>query len=502
MRELVYELDTLGGHDFEVAMLELFGRMGYRTERGKLSNDEGRDIILRRENDILVVECKHQRATVGRPVVQKLHSATMTYPGATAGMVVTTSHFSDGARQYAAEKINANHGPRLVLWDHEDIIEQAKRVKIFLVTAGQGTDIFFHVPWRTDDGFRVEVKRQHLSGLRSHPRKAQESVNVIRTVEDLLPAIVVDYEVDKFFSTQAGTIYHASQHGREIFPVVPGSISPAERAVWIAKDIVSYAETMFASKPLAAYFGKPMNEYRLIVAEKLAHRLSQTISYRGRNNQSYSKFCEVRSQDVKLSSKQVLFMRRQVDLSAGPRSYSVLFTDDRRRGCTVTGANGFRDGAEGFIIGDGILCNDCGLISPSTGNRAGITCRNCERTLCASHYWHLPRKMPKRWPRLCSSCYATANYKKEDLDCGLNLLHGYLLASIFSLIPGLPFLLGKRILLGALLPMASILLLFYRPGAIVGVFVISLISSLFWTMRLRLHEKNLSELAIYEPEWH
>jgi hypothetical protein len=110
--------------------------------------------------------------------------------------------------------------------------------------------------------------------------------------------------------------------------------------------------------------------------------------------------------------------------------------------------------------------------------------------------------MPKRWPRLCSSCYAASNYKKEDLDCRLNLLHGYLFASIFSLVPGLPFLLGKRFLLGSLLTISSIPLLFYRPGAIVAVLMISLISSLFWMVRLRLHEKNLSELAIYEPEWH
>ncbi len=53
MEEIVYELDTLGGHDFEVVMLELFHCIGYQTERGKLSNDEGRDIILRRGSDVL-----------------------------------------------------------------------------------------------------------------------------------------------------------------------------------------------------------------------------------------------------------------------------------------------------------------------------------------------------------------------------------------------------------------------------------------------------------------
>lgn len=500
MEEIVYELDTLGGHDFEVVMLELFHRIGYQTERGKLSNDEGRDIILRRGSDVLVVECKHQRAAVGRPIVQKLHSAIITYPRATGGIVATTSYFSDGAKQYAAS-INANDGLRLALWDHQEIIEQAKRVKIFLVTARQGTDLFFHVPWRTDNEFRIEL-RQHLSGLRSYPRKAQESITVIRITEDIVPAIIVDYEVNKLFNTQVGAIYHASEQGREIFPIVPDPISPAERAFWQQSKVVSYPQVTLASKPLATYFGKPMEEYRLRVASGIAQRLSQTISYTGRNNQSYSKFCEVKPQDVRLSSRQVLFLHRRVNLSVGPRSYIALFTDDRSRRCAVTGTSGFTDDPGGFINGDGLLCNDCGLINPSAGKRAGISCQNCERTLCANHYWRLPKKVPSSWPPLCSSCYLSANYEKEHLDGSPKLLHDYLLVATFSLIPGLPFLLGRRVLLGALLIIASLALFFYRPEAIVIVVVISLISSLFWTKRLHLHEKNISELATYQPEWH
>ena len=124
MEDVVYELDRLNGHDFEVAMLEVFRRLGYSTERRKVTNDEGRDIILEKGNETIVVECKHHRATIGRPVVQKLHSATMTYPGAIGGMIVATGAFSDGAKQYADE-INAKFGTQIQLWDYPKLVQEA-----------------------------------------------------------------------------------------------------------------------------------------------------------------------------------------------------------------------------------------------------------------------------------------------------------------------------------------------------------------------------------------
>lgn len=79
-QEFVYDLDAMSGHDFEAAMIHVFEKMGYKTHRGKLANDEGRDIVLTKNGRVVVVECKHQKASVGRPVVQKLHSAALTYP--------------------------------------------------------------------------------------------------------------------------------------------------------------------------------------------------------------------------------------------------------------------------------------------------------------------------------------------------------------------------------------------------------------------------------------
>ena len=59
----------------------------------------------------IVVECKHT-GTVGRPVIQKLHSAiaTFDFDGPKRGMVVTTGRFTSPAQEYA-DHLEQNGNP-------------------------------------------------------------------------------------------------------------------------------------------------------------------------------------------------------------------------------------------------------------------------------------------------------------------------------------------------------------------------------------------------------
>jgi len=73
-------LDELSGYEFEEKMVRVFEKLGYRNvHQLPKSGDKGRDIVMEEDDGTaVVVECKHTE-TVGRPVVQKLHSATTTY---------------------------------------------------------------------------------------------------------------------------------------------------------------------------------------------------------------------------------------------------------------------------------------------------------------------------------------------------------------------------------------------------------------------------------------
>ena len=210
--ELVYDLDKMNGHEFEAAVEEVFRRIGYRTERGKRSNDHGRDIILRRDEFVAVVECKHQQSAVGRPIVQKLHSATSTYHGAKQGFVVTSGRFAPSANDY----VNGIKDICITLWDYEQLTEEARKVGVYFCFSASETHIFFQLPWRTENEFQDILQTRHVSGIRSEPRSIGTAIQMTEMAHEIVPGLLVQYSVDRSFETQVGTLYTARDSGRTI----------------------------------------------------------------------------------------------------------------------------------------------------------------------------------------------------------------------------------------------------------------------------------------------
>lgn len=97
-------LEQIHPHKFEHLIADLFRSQGYEAEVTKASNDGGKDIILRKGKETKLVEVKrYNKSSVGRPLIQKLHSAIVDAEAA-GGYFVTLSHFNANARQYAANK--------------------------------------------------------------------------------------------------------------------------------------------------------------------------------------------------------------------------------------------------------------------------------------------------------------------------------------------------------------------------------------------------------------
>lgn len=96
-------LDGMDGFEFQHFVAHLFERIGYgKGEEIRQARDAGQDIIVRSvDGSTIIIECKHHpRGIIGRPTVQKLHSAVITAK-AKKGFVVTTGHFSLEANSYA-----------------------------------------------------------------------------------------------------------------------------------------------------------------------------------------------------------------------------------------------------------------------------------------------------------------------------------------------------------------------------------------------------------------
>ena len=124
-------LDDLSGFEFEDVMEDVFRNLGYENVRqAEKTADERRDVLMEEVVDgtrrATVVECKHM-GTVGRPVVQKLHSAiaTFDFDGPKRGMVATTGRFTNPAQEYAT-RLQENDDPHPIkLLDGEVLREIA-----------------------------------------------------------------------------------------------------------------------------------------------------------------------------------------------------------------------------------------------------------------------------------------------------------------------------------------------------------------------------------------
>jgi restriction system protein len=94
----VYKNNPTG---FEHFVASIYEKQGYKVHVTKATGDCGKDIIMQYGKIKYVVECKlyNHNNVIGRPLVQKLHSAAIDEKA--IGIFVTTSSFTLSALQYA-----------------------------------------------------------------------------------------------------------------------------------------------------------------------------------------------------------------------------------------------------------------------------------------------------------------------------------------------------------------------------------------------------------------
>lgn len=94
--------------EFENIVAKLYNSLGYKYEVTSKSNDEGKDIILKKNGVITYVECKRfsKGNNVSRPILQKLYGV-MVADNVTNGIIVTTSNFTKEAIDFS-KKMDCN----------------------------------------------------------------------------------------------------------------------------------------------------------------------------------------------------------------------------------------------------------------------------------------------------------------------------------------------------------------------------------------------------------
>jgi restriction system protein len=113
------DISALKWRGFEEVIGEAYRRQGYQVEeRGGNQPDGGIDLILRKKDETVLVQCKHwETEQVGVKIVRELYGVVAA-EGATKGVIVTTGYFTRDAEIFAHGKplllIRGNELSRLI----------------------------------------------------------------------------------------------------------------------------------------------------------------------------------------------------------------------------------------------------------------------------------------------------------------------------------------------------------------------------------------------------
>ena len=373
-------LDDLSGFEFEDLMEDVFRNLGYQNVRqASKTADEGRDIIMEEHVDgqtrAVVVECKHT-TRVGRPVIQKLHSAVSTfdYDGPRRGIVVTTGTFTNPATEYAADLQRGGDVGSIELLDGTDLREIGEEI---------GLDLY---------NGRIEViceetlRPTHPTGPRDKP--AREAFREIDNLDPqqigdthckavFKPTLEVSAAVDATFETSVGVIHDidttadisiAGDRGR------PTTLSSSvDRLVRNnraqAVDMDSEAFEQRFDRVDVEHFDRTETEYKDWVVDELRDRYTNTVHYTGDNNVDYEKTCEPKQSDISVQSIDPVYVPK-VSIEAQLGEYRYPYE------CYVAGPSH-------TTIEDGI--RECVQCATSDRDETYTFCENCGSINCESH---------------------------------------------------------------------------------------------------------------------
>ena len=119
-------LQGMSWQEFELLVGEAFRLQGYEvSELGGAGPDGGVDLVLRKDKEKFLVQCKHWKAfKVGVQVVRELYGV-MAAQGAAGGFVVTSGSFTEEAMAFAGGRnVRLVDGPKLF-----GLIQQARAAR-------------------------------------------------------------------------------------------------------------------------------------------------------------------------------------------------------------------------------------------------------------------------------------------------------------------------------------------------------------------------------------
>lgn len=409
-------LENLDGFEFEDFCAELFTRLGYKNVKlAPRVADTGRDILMEAavpsgEVEPVIVECKHHLGkTIGRPVIQKLHSAVIAF-SAKGGVVVTTGYFSEEAKKYAKVMIK-DMAIDLIDLPQLKLLAEKVGFEIYETSADVPTQSFYICkPSEVDENTRKETDL-----IVSHPKPPGEIIQLLGHDIQLQPAYFLTYSVNRDFTTSTGRVIH-SIRAADAPLIVDG-----RNGELYTGDVADFFKEC-ERKPLQDVdrLGIPRPFYLLSESEAkekaveglIKSHTARVIYYAGRGRgRRVEKICSPSRTDIRIIYVEKIYLPKwELKYGALKTSYSV--TTYAKPNNLLLLQNDFEKCAkcEKLIAPEKrVLCNDCGKIGHTEFfTKHSFTCRGCKKTICKScaserREWLILKR------RYCKECYTTFN---------------------------------------------------------------------------------------------
>lgn len=128
------ELKAMTPIEFEEWVAARFKDLGYKVKATAVSGDHGVDLVARRENEKVVIQCKRYRdSTIGEPVMRDLYG-TMQHESADRAYLVTTSYLTPAALSWS-------RGKPIEMWDANYLSNMSTTAAGDNVSASHGPNV-------------------------------------------------------------------------------------------------------------------------------------------------------------------------------------------------------------------------------------------------------------------------------------------------------------------------------------------------------------------------
>lgn len=399
MQYKTISLESYDGYGFEKLCADIFERAGYgKATVTPKSGDGGKDIIFRKANgEIIYAECKHYLGSrVGRPVIQKLHSAMIT-GNASSGLVITSGKFSPDAEEY----VRQNNIP-IKLVDLSLLSSIAHTLGIIITQKSVAIPMYCH---RIPREFAVkETLVNYLSNkYQSYPNCVDRLIVFNHGFVNLMPFYSCEYDLDFTLSSSNRILSHDVVNNCQM--IINGNsgnpITEEQYVLFKPSEKIPYSHLDSGTwNRSITPFTVTETDSRRIISDEIKDKHAITVHYTGNNNVSYSKSGKPSSNDFQIYNLEQIYIpvihqglsirNRDIMLNDCFANDSVLYVPNIMNKCSICGEP----------IYSGIICNDCGSFvhSPRKYDSHSFICESCGKTICRN-------------------CTYIANGKHLCLDC-------------------------------------------------------------------------------------